>query len=168
MAAQTTYGFYQSVPYAGALYDLESDQQIRSYANQEATASMPFGIAVAQGANDDGCILMVDTNSKVLGITIHTHAVDPHQVATTPAKAGLSPKGTCGVLRQGRLWAIAEAIVAPQDDVFARYTASTAPKDQLGGLGPSADSSSAKQIAQAKWLTTAAAAGLAVVDINMP
>ncbi len=168
MAPQTSYEYYQSVPFAGVLYDLESDEDIRSYTNQEATAAMPFGIAVAQGSDDNGCILMVDTNSKILGITVHNHAFDPYFLPTTPAKAGIAAQGMASVLRKGRIWAIAEVAVAPQDDVFARYTVAAAPKDQLGGLGNSADTSTAKQIAQAKWLSTAAAGAVAQVDINMP
>lgn len=168
MAPQTSYSFYQSVPFAGVLADLESDQDIRSYVNQEATAAMPFGIAVCQAADDNGCKLMVDANSLILGITVHQHAVDPYFLPSSPAKAGIAATMTAGVLRKGRIWAIAEEAVAPQDAVYSRYTVTTAPKDQLGGLGNTGDTSTALLIAQAKWLTTAAAAAVGIVDINMP
>ncbi len=168
MTAQTSYSFYQSVPFAGVLADLESDSDIRSYVSEELTAGLPFGIAVCQGVADQGCLLMVDTNSKILGITVHQHAFEPYYLPALPLTAGVPLKGTVGVLKRGRIWAIAEVAVVPQDAVYARYTVAAAPKAQLGGLGNTADTSTAKQISQAAWQTTAAAAGLAIVDINMP
>ncbi len=168
MSGQTSYSFYQSAPFAGVLADLESNQDVRSYINEEVTAGLPFGIAVCQGVADDGCLLMADINSKIVGVTVHTHAVEPFYLPTSPSTAGIGLKGTAGVLRRGRIWAVVDATVAPGGIVCARYTATTAPKDQLGRLGPSTDSSSALQITGALWSTTAAAAGLAIADINMP
>lgn len=168
MAPQTSYSFYQSVPFAGVLADLESDQDIRSYVSEEATLGLPFGIAVAQGAADNGCINMVDANSKILGITVHQHAFEPYYLPSSPTTAGVPLKGTVGVLKKGRIWAIAEQAVAPQDPVYARYTATTAPKDQLGRLRKDGDTSSALIISQAAWQTTAAAQAVGIVDINMP
>lgn len=169
MTAQTSYSFYQSVPFAGVLADSDgSDADIRSYVSEELTAGLPFGIAVCQGAADTGCLLMVDTNSKILGITVHQHAFDPYYLPASPTTAGVPLKGTVGVLRRGRIWAIAEVAVVPMDIVCARYTTTAAPKNQLGGLGNTTDSATAKQITAAVWSTTAAAAALGIVDISTP
>lgn len=167
MTAQSSYSFYQSIPFAGVLADLASDIDIRSYVNQDVVG-LPFGIGVAQGTDDNGCILQVDINSKVLGITTHTHAVDPYFLPTSPTTAGVPLKGTVGVLKKGRIFAIAEVAVVPGDIVTSRYTAGSGFKTQVGSLGNSTDSSSALQITQAAWSTTAAAGAVGIADINMP
>ncbi len=168
MTAQTSYSFYQSLPFAGVLADLVSDSDIRSYVNEEVTLGVPFGVAVCQGAADNGFLLMVDINSKILGITVHTHAVEIYYLPTSPTTAGIPLKGTAGILKKGRIWAIAEVAVGPMDIVCARYTTSTAPKAQKGGLGNTTDSATALQITGATWTTTAAAAAIGMVDVNMP
>ncbi len=166
--SQTSYADSMSVPFAGALGDYASDADIRSFVNEEASAAFPFGIAVCRATGDNGAKLMVDTNSKIVGLTVHTHAVEPYYLPATPAAAGVAAKGTASVLKKGRIWCKTEQAVVPGDAVYARYTAAAAPNDQLGALRKDDDTSKAKQISQAEWVTTTALGAVGLVDINMP
>lgn len=165
--SQTSYSFYQGLPFAGVLGDYASDSDIRSRVSEEATLGMPFGIAVGRGAADNGIILLADANTKIDGLLVHTHAVEPFYAATSPAGTGVSPKGTGSVLKKGRMYVLPEVAVVPGNDVYARYTASGG-NTQKGALRTDADTAKATQITQAVWESTAAAATPALVDVNIP
>jgi len=70
------------------------------------------------------------------------------------------------IRRKGRVYVYAEQAVNPTLPVYLRYTAN-------GGLTPGnfrvdADTSKAMVIANAAWVSTTSAAGLAVLEINAP
>lgn len=165
--SQTSYSFYLSAPFAGALAEYGQGIDIRSYVSEEATLGLPFGIAVMQGTDDNGCLLPTSSGAKILGLTVHQHAQDPYFLPASPSTAGVPLKGTVGVLRRGRMYVLPEVSVVPHDPVYARYTASGG-NTQLGALRNDGDSSKALQISQAEFLTTASAAAAAIVDINVP
>lgn len=104
------------------------------------------------------------TGAKGFGISVMTQAVE--QANPTSGNVGYEAQSSMSILRKGLIWAIAEQEVQPADPVFARFAA-TSP-EQLGGLRMDADTADASQIPGCYWRTYAAAAGLAVVEINLP
>lgn len=168
--SQTAYSFYLSAPFAGVLGDYRSDYDIRSYVSEEATAGLPFGIAVCRGTGDQQCKLLVDANSKIIGLTVHQHAVEPYYLPTSPTTSGVAPKGTVGILKKGRMWVLPEQAVVPGDPVYARFTAAAAPLDQLGALRKDDDTTPKAKVMPGgcSFESTAAAASPALVDVNIP
>lgn len=167
--SQLSYAFYESQPFAGVLGDYRSDYDIQSYVNDEVSAGMPFGIAVAKGAtSDQSAILLVDGNSKVIGLTVHDHAREPFYLSgVSPAAAGIAPGWTLGVLRKGRMWVVPEVAVTAEDPLYARHTANGG-LTQKGALRNDNDGGNALQIAQGVWKSTVAAGAPALVDVNLP
>lgn len=166
--SQTSYSFYLSAPFAGVLGDYRSDYDIRSAVNEEVTLGMPFGIAVKRGANDYGCLLPTGSGDKVIGLTVHNHAVDPYYLPASPTTAGVPLKGTAGILKKGRMWVLPEVSVVPGDPVYWRYSANGG-LTQLGALRNDGDSSHAAVMpGGATFETTAVASAAALVDISIP
>lgn len=165
--SQLSYSTYQSAAFPGMLYD-NGDNDVLSYVSEEASANMPFGIALAKGAADFGALLMVNGSSVVIGVAQHVHNVDPGQVAATPAGAGVPPKYPVNVLKRGRIWVSVEQAVTPASNVFVRHTAG-AGGTQKGAFRTDADTATAVQVTNGmRFLTSTTGAGLAVLEVNFP
>jgi hypothetical protein len=157
--SQTAYTTYMPIGFAGMLAD-SGENDILSCRSEEA-GLMPFGVAVTRGVLDWSAIQMVDTNSVPIGVTLHTHQADPL------IGIGIPNKGTLNLLKRGRVYVTVEEAVTPASPVFVRF-ASGAGGTQKGGFRASADSATAVAWTRARYLTTAAAAGLAVLEVNLP
>lgn len=164
--SQLSYSTYQSAAFAGMLYD-NGDNDILSYISEEASAVMPFGIAVAKGTADFGALLMVNGSSVIVGLAAHTHQVDPGQAGNTPAGAGIPPKYAINVLKRGRMYVQVEEAVTPASPVFVRFAAG-AGGTQKGAIRASADTATAVAWTAARFLTSASANGYAVIEVNLP
>ena len=162
MAVQTTYLADVPVAYAGMLYD-NGPNDVFSMINKEATAEIPFGVAVAfEGSTRDAGILSIDaTTDKACGIVLHSHMYSTLDVGTT----GLKPGAVMNILRKGRVWVTAEMAVAPGDRLFIRAVVTGAEVE--GALANAADSTDMiDSTNQGVWLTTAAIGGLAVLEVD--
>lgn len=164
--SQTSYSTYQSTGFAGMIADT-GDTDILSYINEEASANLPFGVAVQRGTADFGFLALVNGSSVPIGILAHTHQVDPGQIATSPADAGVPPRYAGGVLKRGRMYVRVEEAVTPASPVFVRHTAG-AGGTQKGAFRASADTSTALAWTAARYLTSAGVGGIAVVEVNLP
>jgi hypothetical protein len=164
--SQTAYSTYQTNAFAGMLAD-SGENDILSYISEEASANLPFGVAVAKGAADWGALAMVNGSSVIVGITVHTHQVDPSQVASSPAGAGIPPKYAINTLKRGRIFVQVEEAVTPASPVFVRHTAG-AGGTQKGAFRASADTATAVAWTAARFLTSAALGAYAVVEVNLP
>jgi hypothetical protein len=131
----------------GVLAD-SGDIDAISCTNAEASASMPFGIAVAKGTADDDAILPAVTNFIPQGIAIYHAAFEQSVQAATPATAGILPKAGLSALRRGRVVVEVEEAVVKNDPVFVRF-ASGAGGTQKGAIRKSADTSTASD--QSSW-----------------
>lgn len=67
----------------------------------------------------------------------------------------------------GQVWVTVEEAVSPMDAVYVRYDTG-AGGSQKGAFRKSADTSTAAALTGARYLTTASAGGLALVEINLP
>ncbi len=129
------------------------------------------GRFVTQGTNDDECIAITTiaqvTGYGALGFLIY----DPSRSTSWPPSSvsNAYPLGTaCAILRKGRIWLVAEEAVTPADDVYVRAIAGT--PTVIGRVGTSSDSSKCGLLgqSQARFMTTAGAGGLVLVELNLP
>lgn len=164
--SQTSYSTYQAAAFAGMLAD-SGEVDVLSYVNEEASANLPFGVAVAKGTADNGFLAMVNGSSVIVGILAHTHQVDPSRVASSPTGAGVPPKYLGNVLKRGRIIVQVEEAVTPASAVFVRHTAG-AGGTQKGAFRASADTATAVAWTAARYLTSAGIGGFATVEINLP
>jgi len=98
------------------------------------------------------------------GITIHTQAIE--QFYQTDGGAGYALNAEMSICRRGMVWVAAETAMATTDDVFARYTVNGT--TVLGGIRNDDDTSKAVAIPTARVVRPVTAAGLCLIDINLP
>lgn len=138
-------------------------KDVRSFVSAEASAEIPFGVMVAQGTADDQAILFASNANKMIGIVAHSHAYQqPLELGAT----GLKPGVQIGVVEKGRYWVKVEEAVTPASPVRIRCTAAGAGAGSFrttsAGAGLSINISSF-----ARYLSTAALNGFAIVEIDM-
>ena len=137
------YGFKLPVAVAGQLYDL-TDNTVDSLT---AATAFPFGVPVAQGANDETGRLVAAVTDKFLGVSIHTHSVENDGVP------GYKVKDRMSVLRYGRIWVTAAVAVAKEDNAYVTATGTFT-------------NVAATNILVGKFLTSAGIGALAVLQLR--
>jgi hypothetical protein len=161
--SQTVVNSTLTKAFAGMLADAGPNDVITRI-QAEASAEMPFGIMVAEGAADEAGILPVDGTSKFAGLLMHSHA---YAKDTELGTVGIKPKAVLSILRKGRAWVTVEETVAKGDPVFIRHTASGG-NTQKGAFRKSADTATATDLTKkGVYLTAATAGNLALVEIDM-
>lgn len=133
-----------------------------------AEVAIQAGVFVCQGTGDGQCKLPAASGDVAKGLGIAP--AFPTNDSRFPA--GGSPGVTYQIGDKveavtGQVWVIVEEAVAPMDDVFIRY-ADGSGGTQKGAFRSSADTSTAAALTGARYLTTAAIGGLALVEINLP
>ena len=164
MSQTTTYVREAARAFAGMLGD-SFEPDILSLGNEEAVA-VAFGLAVRQGTDGEKEFLLPSaTGQEFAGVLVHTHSQDkPGELATT---LGVDAGEVANVLRKGRIFVVVEEAIALTDSVFFRHT-SGGGGSQLGAFRTDADTATADQLTQAKWLSVTSAAGIALLDVNYP
>jgi hypothetical protein len=162
--SQTSIKSSMDVAFAGMLADA-AQARVDSKANGEASAEIPFGVAVAKGATDNVVKLPAANTDKFDGVVVHDHSYVPGtngNLGTT----GIKSKGSINLLREGEVWVTVEEAVAPGDRGFFRY-ASGAGGTQKGAWRKSAVANETiDATAQTEFRSTAAANGLAKLYVN--
>lgn len=146
MTFNTSYA-EQEAAFVGMLASITMVKKASTLVQGEASAEIPFGVVVCQGdassvaGTPDDALLMVDANSKVLGIVLHSH---DYTRGTDLGDVGVKPKRLLAVLEYGEVYAYAEAgAYVKGAKLYARYTANGAGKLQLGALRIDGDTSKA-------------------------
>lgn len=149
----------QAVGFAGMLAD-SGPNDVGTGVSEEASAEIPFGVAVARGATADGVDLPSAADDIVRGIVVHSNSyVEGVDLGST----GLEPKTCFGVLRRGRIWVKVEEAVSPGDRAYVRYAGS----GQKGAFRKSEVVGETLDVtAEGEFQTTAAIDGLAIVDVD--
>lgn len=159
---QSTYAAALAVAIEGAIAD-NSFRDYFSGINADAV-ELPFGSWLAFGGSvgDQGLILPAASTAKIVGVHLHNFVfAQTRQLGTTGVKVG----NQITALTTGHIWVISETVAAPGDPVFIRYAAG-AGGTRLGATRNAAVSSETiDYTARAKYITTAAAAGLAIIDL---
>lgn len=159
---QTTHTVAQSVAFAGMLGDSSLIKQGDSYVNGEASAEIPFGVVVKQGTLDNEAVKLTSTADVLLGVVLHSHSyAKPEEVGDI----GIKPNVQMTVLSQGRMWVQVEEAVTPASNVLVRAVATG--DEVAGAFRDTADASDCIDISGfARYLTSAGAAGLALVEFD--
>ena len=176
MTVQTAYnaGIDKALP--GMPYDLTDHAVLSRVA---LFTAIRFGCVVVQGDEDYNCRLpdladlLGNGASGVipLGISMREHIREdkPFSGLTPPLgddqTSFVPEQGTVAIKTTGRIWVVVEDAVTQGGDVFFRHT-QTAGTDLLGAIRSDVDGGNANQIAKARFLTSAGAGELAVVDLN--
>lgn len=139
-----------------------------------AAEAIQNGRLVVQGTRDLQCKLPASAADVA-----RARGISPYRATQMPSwPPGVSSSHyqagqTVEAVARGRVWVKVEEAVAPDDPVYVRFAVHGG-LDQLGAFRKSADLSggagteTAAQLATAKYLTTAAINGLALVDLNLP
>lgn len=162
---QTAYTTHPEAALAGQLADSYPSDIVSGH--NEDDAPVGFGLGVVQGTGDDGFALPSDSTATLKGVTVHDH-----RELLSEGGAGAAPGDTCALLRKGRVFVVPDQDVAPGDDVYWRYSEGGTGEGGVGSFRKDADTvetdSHALKVTSARWVTTASAGGLAVLEINLP
>lgn len=160
MTVQSTYSDTQPAAVAGMPATLINGPVI---SRTVETANVPFGRAVTQGVADKGCILFGSGHTVFLGIALMdrsaagTTVVAGQITARTPDTFGVGESALIAPVGSGRdVWVVCATGCSAGDSVFVRPS---------NGALQDSNANSAVQIPGARWDTSAAAAGLAVVRL---
>jgi hypothetical protein len=151
--------------YEGQVENPESAEII----TKVAEAALDSGLGCKQGADDKGCLGVSGatdvTGRGFLGITIY----DPSKCPTWPS--GVTKPYPIGqlvsILRRGRIWVFVEEAVTPASAPFCRITANGG-NTVLGRFRASADGGNAEAMSASRFVTSAGAGGLALLEVNLP
>jgi len=159
--SQTSYSVNQAAGKEGMLYDVGNKDAISCIAEE----AIPFGKLVVRGTADNGAVLPaasgdVTTAQKVLGMAMFDMAKEQD----ANGAVAYANKDAVSVLRKGRAWVKVEEAVTPASSVYVRYAAGG---NGVGSFGDTAGTSERAALAGAKYLTSASADGLALIEFNL-
>jgi hypothetical protein len=157
---QTSVSVQQGIAFAGMVGDTGQMADAKSYTSAEASAEIPFGLAVVQGTNPDEALIPAANTNLLLGIVLHSHAFQKdNELGTT----GLKPKVVFSVRTRGRVWVTVDEAVALTDAVRVRMSGAGA-----GTFRKTSSAGVTKDISKlARWMSTTSGAGVALLEIDV-
>lgn len=117
--------------------------------NEEASAEMRWGIAVKQGTDDAGALLLTATTNKIKGLVQSTHAMAKE---TELGDTGVKPDAVFDCAEEGELYVLTEEAVTPASDVRVRCVAGGG--EVAGAFRATADSTDCILLKHCKWAGT--------------
>ncbi len=173
MGFQTSVLDLPAIGYSGQL--VGDDHDIIMGKNLEVSASMPFGIAVCFKTSSpvtDYDAVLPGSPTVVMGIVVKSGAYERTWTDADGVihgdldSVGLIPKALLNILRKGKILVACPTGCVPGDRLYVRKDAGEA-SEALGTCENASDESDMIDCTeQAVWLTTAAAGGLAVLDVD--
>lgn len=168
-AQQTTVSSRMAFALAGQLADSNRKNNCDAKTSAEASAEIPFGVAVVRHSSDeDNLVVKPHTSAAAAaplfaGIVVHNHAyVRTIELGDT----GLKPKVTMDVLQNGRIYVFPEDAVDPGDSVKFRVV--VAGSEVAGAFRAAADSTDCVDISKfARWITSGSSTVPAILEIDM-
>lgn len=154
MALQTTYSTTMRPGLPGMVQNMipyDADTRIC-----ETAAGIGFGLAVSQGAADDGAVLGGASAAVFVGVSMRDITLEGAQGDSYALGQNM------GVMTKGDIWVTVSGAVTAGGDVTFNGT--------TGALGSAAVGAGQFAIAGARWMTGAADGGLAVLRLpaSMP
>lgn len=127
-----------------------------------AATVVPFGRGLVERATPrDGVALPTAITELFAGVSLQTHKAKPN----TTGVAQYEINEAIPHIRKGRVWVYSETAVAPNQPVHMRALGTGNP----GDFRNAADATNTMDVsAYARWVSVNAAAGLALLDINLP
>lgn len=163
----------QTVGFPGQLADLSPSTK-ESMVQGEASAEIPFGAGITIGtvgdistvASPTTAVLPSSSESDFEGVVLHSHSYVPAagygaELGTT----GVKPKAMLSILRKGRVYVQVEDAVTAGAQAYLRYTDNGDLKK--GGWRSDDDSSKARLIRGAMFRSSAAAGGIAILEVDV-
>lgn len=128
------------------------------------TQPIPFGRAVVRGTTGSSSVELPSSAGQLLeGLVERVHTnVDPIEGYADE----VAPFQDMSIGYQGQWWVRVEQDVLVTDPVFFRHTAG-AGGTQLGAWRKDADTATADQVTNARWVQPASAGGLALLSLNL-
>jgi hypothetical protein len=155
--------FYVEARLAGQDFTAAEADANLTLVNDTAFVAQPivgFGLALAQGTQDPECRLLAANTDKVIGVSVFSHADNINN-----GVEGYAAQSAVNVLRRGTIWVKVEEAVAAEDPVYVRAVAVS--PEVAGAFRKTADGADTIALSGCKFLSSAAAGGLALVDINI-
>ncbi len=149
MTVQSTYSSTMNAAVAGQIANLIDATLISR--TVEDSAGIGFGIAAAQGTEDNECTAFGSGDTAILGITCRERSVDPN----TPNK--FAQYEAARLITKGPVWVMASVAVNAGDPVYVIPAT---------GAFAKTSASSAVQIAGARWDTSTTGEALAIVRLG--
>jgi hypothetical protein len=158
---QLSYSNTNAVGLAGMIAD-NGPRDVLSRANP--SVEIPYGVAVTKGTTDKDVKLPTTSPEAVamLGVAIISNDIPNTAYGTAPK---YPVKSAVSVMRKGRVWVKVEEAVTAGDQAFVRFATGTG--TILGSFRKSADTATAVAIPGTRYLTSASANGLAIVDLTL-
>ena len=146
--SQTAYDLVPAAAFAGMLADL-TNHTIETLVADES--DIGFGLAVAQGDDDNTCELPDSSGDLIRGVSVHKHC-ETGQYETSEVVS---------ILRQGKIWVNVDATVTKGGQVFVRHNTAN------GSFLAADDGANASLLANARWGSSRTGAGLVVLEIDL-
>lgn len=167
--SQTTYNAHISdnAPIRGALADNGPHDVVSRAYEAIAGAAIAFGTPMTFGTDvAKQAKLPVADGAPLLGISVHQHIAP----GTPGSEAfddddGIEDTQTLDILTKGRIWVKVRVAVTPADPVYFRVTAGPG---VVGDWEIADDGTETVLAANCRWLSSADADGLAILEINAP
>jgi hypothetical protein len=179
IGVQSSYADAPPVAYAGLIADASWVEDAKTLTSAEASASIPFGVAVAfkpSPTYDTDATMPANSTDKLAGVMIAQPgyartftATEPDGTAGTVGEldgTGVKPGAVLAVLRKGRIWVKVEDGCAVGDRPYVRYSANGG-NTQLGAFRSTDDSGhaiNAQKLGQ--YLTSCGAGGFAQLEVD--
>lgn len=162
--SQTSYSMSQDTAVAGQIASAAgAPVTILTYNNPADV--IKFGHAVGKVTADENGVKQPVSGSAILGVAVR----DQNLPYDSDAENSYPIKSDVAVMRRGQIYVYCEEAVTPDDSVFVRFLAND-PLNNLGAFRTDIDDDGgahAVALATAKFLTSAAAGGYAVLDLNI-
>lgn len=166
MGVQTAYTRNQSAAFAGMLAD-DGEHDIIAMVNAEASASIPFGVAVKKGTGDTDALLPAAESDEIVGITVHTHNYSNSPNGDLDENNDMLPGAVMNVLRWGRIYVHARkgAVVAFTSRLWVRAVAGVG--EYLGAAEDADDGTDTIDCTkQGQFITSGAEDALVVLEVD--
>lgn len=166
MGVQSSYVRQITAAIAGLLAD-DGPHDIIAMVNEEASASIPFGVAVKKGTADTGAKLPAAETDAIIGITVHTHNYSNSPNGDLDSSGDMKPGAVMNVLRRGRIWVYARsgAVVAFDSRLWVRAVAGVG--EYLGAAEDADDSTDTIDCTkQGQFITSGNTDALVVLEVD--
>lgn len=157
---QTVYLDYMKAGFPGMKADSSDVDDVRTHASGEAATEIPFGVVVAKkAATDVGVVLPTALADVLLGVVVHSH---DYAKGYELGSVGLKPQASLSVMNKGKIYVTVEDAVVAGNRAFSRYAGA----GQKGAFRGAAVANETVELKGCRYLTSAAAGGLAVLEVD--
>lgn len=131
--------------------------------NDEASASIPFGVVVKSGTTESGCLNLTATSNVLKGVSCYSTAYAP--VFELDADGAVLPDVMFDVAVEGRLNVYPEESVTPASEVHVRAVA--AGDEVAGAFRATADGTDTIDVsAFCRWVSPGSSTVAAVIEFD--